>query len=259
MSIAVPLYGFGGGGGAALNFKVVANPQPSSPKENTIWVDTDRINNYYFSATQPEMVDDDLWFYIDTSSHVEFNALKKHGIIVYPDYVKQKVSGALTVKTAKIYQSGKWVGLSGELYEIGNQYTDITGGWSDSGWTDYAGTYTEVAATIGSSGIVLKTTKTGNYACVCGTQKTINLSGYTKIAVTVPSFSNDFWVGISQGKQFWDDEGGTPMLALKKITAKGTSNLSIPSGLSSAHVVLYGFSEEAAKTFGTVSKIRKVK
>ena len=40
--------------GVELNFDVVCNPQPSNPAENTIWVDTDRINNYYFSATQPE-------------------------------------------------------------------------------------------------------------------------------------------------------------------------------------------------------------
>ena len=31
----------GGSGGAPLNFKVVGNPQPSNPKVNTIWVDTD--------------------------------------------------------------------------------------------------------------------------------------------------------------------------------------------------------------------------
>ena len=97
------------GGGAPLNFKVVPNPQPDTAKENTIWVDTDRINNYYFSATQPEgMVDYDVWFPVGTSSTVEFNALKKGGIQVYPLSAQQMVSGVLKDVTAKSYQGGVW-------------------------------------------------------------------------------------------------------------------------------------------------------
>lgn len=121
------------GGGAALNFNVVPNPQPDTAKENTIWVDTDRINNCYFSATQPEgMVDYDVWFYIGTSSPVEFNALKKGGIQVYPVSAKQYVNGALVDKSAKSYQGGNWIEWwvwNGELFDNGNQYEPITGGW----------------------------------------------------------------------------------------------------------------------------------
>lgn len=42
MSIAVPLYGFGtGGGGAYTGPKVIGSPtQPSNPKDNTVWVQT---------------------------------------------------------------------------------------------------------------------------------------------------------------------------------------------------------------------------
>ena len=122
-----------GGGGAALNFKVVPNPQPSVAKENTIWVDTDRINNYYFSATQPEgMVDYDVWFPVGTSSTVEFNALKKNGIQVYPISAKQYVSGAWVDKTAKSWQGGKWVEWILYLYNEGDTCDAITGGWDSS-------------------------------------------------------------------------------------------------------------------------------
>lgn len=109
-----------GGGGAALNFKVVPNPQPSVAKENTIWVDTDRINNYYFSATQPEgMVDYDVWFPVGTSSPVEFNALKKNGIQVYPMAAKQYVSGVCRDVVAKIYQGWEWVDWATYLFKAG--------------------------------------------------------------------------------------------------------------------------------------------
>ena len=119
-----------GGGGGGLNFKVIPNPQPDTAKENTIWVDTDRINNYYFSATQPEnMVDYDVWFHVGTSSPVEFNALRKNGIQVYPMAAKQYVSGVWRDVVAKSYQGGEWVDWVRYLYQNGNEFTDLSGGW----------------------------------------------------------------------------------------------------------------------------------
>ena len=123
----------GGGGGAALNFKVVGNPQPTSPSENTIWLNTDvPIASWYFQAEQPEnMAEGDVWFTVGTSSTVEFNALKKNGIQVYPLSAKQMVSGALVDKTAKSYQNGKWVDWwdGHTLYCDGNEFSPQTGGW----------------------------------------------------------------------------------------------------------------------------------
>jgi hypothetical protein len=99
----------GGGGGGGLNFKVICNPQPSTAKENTIWIDTDRINNYYFAATQPEnMAEYDVWFPIGTYSSVAFSATKKNPIMVYPLSAKQYISGAWVDKTAKSYQNNEW-------------------------------------------------------------------------------------------------------------------------------------------------------
>ena len=121
-----------GGGGASLNFKVVGNPQPENAKENTIWVDTDvKITSWIFSASEPENpVEGMVWFTIGTSSTVEFNALKKNGIQVYPVSVKQYVDGAWLDVTAKSYQNGAWVDWwNGELYKDGNEYTGVTGGW----------------------------------------------------------------------------------------------------------------------------------
>lgn len=118
------------GGGTSLNFKVIPNPMPSTAKENTIWVDTDKINNYYFSAEQPEnMVEYDVWFSVGTSSYVAFSATKKNPIMVYPLYAKQYVSGAWVDKTAKSYHGGVWVDWITFLYQSGNEYTDLTGGW----------------------------------------------------------------------------------------------------------------------------------
>lgn len=151
----------GGAGGAALNFKVVANPQPVSPAENTIWVDTDRINNWYFSATQPENLQEwDMWFLVDADSAVSFNALKKNNITVYPISAKQYVSGALVVVTAKTYQSGEWVDwgrLPGEYREV--EYIQATGSqYIDTGIVPSDNTYqvsTKIVSTTTEQNIVV--------------------------------------------------------------------------------------------------------
>lgn len=134
-----------GGGGASLNFKIVGGTvQPENPKENTILVDTDTtITGWSFSAAQPENPTEGMvWFATGTSSAVEFNALKRNGIHVYPISAKQYVSGAWVDKTAMIYQHGVWNPLvvwDGELYFYGNQYEDVTGGWGSDGYYYTAG------------------------------------------------------------------------------------------------------------------------
>lgn len=121
-----------GGGGASLNFKVVGNPQPENPRENTIWLNTNTpIGAWYFSATQPEnLAPGDVWFPVGTSSPAEFNALKKNGLQVYPMSAKQYVGGALVTVEAKIYQGSKWLDWwDGTVYHYGDSYDDFTGGW----------------------------------------------------------------------------------------------------------------------------------
>ena len=103
-----------GGGGASLNFKVVGGTaEPANPKENTIWVDTDiEITKWLFSATEPEEPSEGMvWFATDTSSSIQFNALKKNDFTVYPCGARQYVDGMWINKIAKIYQGGEWINL----------------------------------------------------------------------------------------------------------------------------------------------------
>lgn len=113
MSKFVTLHGFGGGSsGIGLNFEIVGGTtQPTNPKENTIWVNTDvEISGWIFSVTEPESpVEGMVWNAIGTSSTTDFNALKNNGIQVYPISAKQYVGGAWVNVDAASYQDGKWV------------------------------------------------------------------------------------------------------------------------------------------------------
>lgn len=132
MSITVPLEGFGGGSNP-LNFKVVGGTSaPASPKENTIWVNTDtEITGWFFNATEPEAPAEGMvWISTGTFSSVEFNALKKNGLQVCPISAKQYINGAWVDKTAKSYQDGVWVDWFSVLYDSGDEFEPITGGWA---------------------------------------------------------------------------------------------------------------------------------
>lgn len=190
MSMTVPLYGFGHGGGNALNFEVVSYATEelltaAKPKENTIGVITDKkITGYHFSATQPEsLAEGEVYFNVGTDSLVAFDALKKNTVMVYPVNAKQYVSGAWVDVTAKSYQNGAWVDWwNGELYKNGNEYTDVTGGWTCEGKG-----YSSDAKGVGTPTITRdETTLTMEITSAAGgaifyTANKIDLSKYTEL------------------------------------------------------------------------------
>ena len=69
-----------------------------------------------------------VWIATEASSPVEFNALKKNGLQVYPLKASQYISGAWTEVAAKIYQSGSWKDLITDfvLYDRGTKNVTFT-------------------------------------------------------------------------------------------------------------------------------------
>lgn len=121
-----------GGGSAALNFKIVGGTTtPSSPSENTIWVNTSTpISDWIFSASQPSSPSAGLvWIRTGISSTAPFSALKRKVLMVYPSSAKQYVNGAWVDVTAQSYQNNDWVNWSLILYEPGNVHQETTGGY----------------------------------------------------------------------------------------------------------------------------------
>lgn len=111
-------------GFSSLNFEVVGGTtQPSNPKENTIWVNTDQeITGWSFSAAEPENPDTGMvWIITDNNGIVKFNALKENAIFVGAESAYQYISGSRIKAAARIYQVGKWWALwEGVLYDNGD-------------------------------------------------------------------------------------------------------------------------------------------
>lgn len=180
------IFNMSGGGGAALNFKVMGGTaEPSNPAENTIWIDTDaKITGWLFSSHQPENPAEGMvWIATGSASNAEFNALKKNNITVYPLSAKQYVSGAWVDKTAKSYQNGAWVDWwNGELYDTGNEYEAFTGGWTATAL------FSSTQVTKDTTSMTIKTDY-GDDALYCSNK--MDLTDFSKLVVTGKSFRNN--------------------------------------------------------------------
>lgn len=199
-----------GGGGAALNFKVVRYDPgaelPASAAENIIAVFTNvDIAGWYFSPTQPEnMKQGEVWFLTGASSSVAFNALKKNSIEVCPIYAKQYVNGELVSVEAKTYQNGKWIDWITYLFNNGDECIDITGGWTSEGFT--FGTTKVVEAVNSGSLIRMEYSGSGIVAIIKGTKEKINLTNINKIRIRYKcayntSASTTMQFGVASGTE----------------------------------------------------------
>lgn len=106
-----------------------------------------------------------VWFLADTSSIVEFNALKKNGVLIYPSICMQFVSGAWIYLNAYIYQNSSWVQFAedwdGYYFKDGDQCEDVTGGWTITGAED-AGAIGETLVVESDSASLVSEISTNN-------------------------------------------------------------------------------------------------
>lgn len=247
-----------GGGSAGLNFKVVGGTsQPSSPSENTIWINTDvPVSGYIFSATEPEETSDGIvWIYTGTQSDAEFNALKKNGIKVYPISSKQRVSGAWVDKTAKSYQNGAWRDWvrHNVLYESGDENEKVTGGWVDRLVGLSSDRKRELAIVRGANNLSVSAAVGGG--SMITTKNKINLSNWSKIVFTgkIESYS-DTWCRIAVWTEIPSASNGNIAAELKISAGTHTSKKSLDvSGLSGSYYV--GFLLDSSSIVMTSMKL----
>ena len=111
-------------GGAGLNFKIVGGTtQPASPKENTIWINTDlEITGWAFDAESPNYLSTGgIWLKTALNGNAKMNIVKKNTIFVSFLYAFQWNGTAFVSKEAKLYSNGKWVEMGAIFYADGVQ------------------------------------------------------------------------------------------------------------------------------------------
>lgn len=130
------------GKGIELNYSIIGGlEEPENPTENMIWVQTDEeITKHRFSKDEPKNpIEGMVWVFTGENSNVSFHTLninEKEFDEIYPISAKQYVDDAWVDKTAKSYQNGQWADWwDGTLFDNGNEYKDITGGWTANGFS----------------------------------------------------------------------------------------------------------------------------
>lgn len=184
------LYGTGGGGSGVR--VVIKAEAPTNPRENTVWVKSDTSGKkYVFAEAEPEAAEEGmLWL-----------SVTGKGIITA---AKVYSGGKWVLVDACMFIGGQWVPIAsswdGTLFYNGNQYTDVTGGWTgansyspDLRATIYDGTITiSTASAVDLSGFsTLKFMGSGNgansggkYPAYC---KIVNESGVKVASVDFQS------------------------------------------------------------------------
>ena len=163
--------------------KIVGNPRPSFPKEGIVWVNTDvEITGYYLSATQPEnLVQGNVWVKISDSFSNEIGtSFGNDYITIILDSVMQYVNGALVYKEAKSWKGGKWADWwNGTLYEPGNTYDHITGGWGLLGQFD---SYIDGTFSINADSLSVTASGTNGKGCNFTHYKKVDLTYYSLLS-----------------------------------------------------------------------------
>lgn len=198
-----------------------------------------------------------VWIINGTKIDTAIEISKDPSLTIAPVAVWQYISGAWVKQPAFVYVNGGWK-IAGPqiLFANGNQYTNVTGGWSRSGWSVSGISWHTSDWSNCAVGDTLRTSiyipDSSNVGGVLGTANKISLSDYTKMRVrgtSTRSSAITHMIGLSSGKTATT----SPIACLKYC---GGSNgefegvLNLPSGVDSAYVFLLSYlsSDTSART-----------
>ena len=120
---------------ASLNITPYASTDnlPETANENDIAVITEEEITNWCARSDPPIgtAEGSIWIVTKTNGNAWFNiGSASSPIIIYPATVKQYISGAWVHKDSYIFQNGNWKQIVYYLYDAGEEYEAITGGWT---------------------------------------------------------------------------------------------------------------------------------
>lgn len=209
------LYGNGGVSGLQV---VSGLTKPGNPRENMVWVKSDKAGRkFVFAASEPGSPTEGLIWFRATAA----------GIITRADVY---TAGAWVKTDTYMYLGGAWVQIAsawnGELFYNGDQYDDVTGGWTVD--NSYFGGGSIGTTIVGGSG--------GNNADQGSriyTNKAVHSVAYQTFKFTVAEASGNNTFYLKSGSI-----SGTKVAYHTFDRTVGTFSIAIPSGLASFYPYL---------------------
>lgn len=213
---------FGGGGSDGLRV-VVGIETPANPKENTVWVKSDKAGKkYVFAEAAPEAPAEGLIWFSATGDGIITQAN------VYGD-------GAWNRVDAYMYLSGAWVHIASAIVYLcnkGDTCDAVSGGWEAAAWYINSGaTGSAPGLTKGDSSLTVRYTgKEG----MLDTRASVNLDKIRKVcAVISGNASTNSYLAVSTGS---GERGFPTNQKASKSLSNGTVELDV-SALSGNYFV----------------------
>ena len=250
-----------GGGGGGLNFRVIGGTaQPTSAKGNDIWVNTGvPVNGWSFQTHQPgTLAEGVVWIETAPESAVQFNALKKNAVYVYPKSVKQFVGGEWESMVAHIYQGGNWVQFSSDFPDYWYHYIG-------HGWNTEMGSYSQwgSGSTVGTDEISIPVKFAGGEPTKVGVYQTtaFDVTNFQKLKFEYKSdiyssgtSSCGVFIGIGNTSGDWPASNWDAQMIFREAVSDWTAyEIDISSVNKSSRLRLMVWAEK-----GTTAHIRNI-
>ena len=167
----------GGGGSDGKIYVVGGTTQPSSPKENTIWVNTSvTITSWTMQYDQPSNpTQGTVWIMTAAYSNAALNPFSKMNAYFYPISAKIYNSGSWVRCGGSVYTNNTWYPMRVYFYDSGDECTIITGGWTAGG------TNPNFVFTKGSDSLYLQAAVANNTVYSMYTINTIDLTNISTL------------------------------------------------------------------------------
>lgn len=184
-----------------LNFDVytVASKPTAPGANNDIAIITSvPMPNWIMSPDKPSgrpRSDGDVWIQYSVSGNT-FNALKNNTMMIATISAWQYVDGAWVKVEAVSCQNGEWVNWwNGELFDKGDQYESVTGGWIQNSNLRYDSSHANTGAVNIDDTITLNPS-TSSQSAVATTKNPVDLTNFTTLTVEPASGSQAYWVYV---------------------------------------------------------------
>ena len=170
-----------------LNFKVytvAAKPTTPGAENDIAIISSVPLTNWFMSPDKPSGIprtDGDVWIQYSTQGNTK-NILKQDALMIATISAWQYVDGAWVSREAVSCHGGEWVDWIKYLYDAGNQFVDVTGGWEGK-HTISGSTTSGAKLAVNDDHLTVTNVSGGSFGAV--TRKKIDITGFSFIYAEV--------------------------------------------------------------------------
>ena len=198
-----------------------------------------------------------VWIKSGLSSNQSFNALKKQEILLCPLAASQYLQGAWQSKSAQIFK-GTWLPWwTGQLYDSGQTYPEITGGWRAVNQRYSSDQGSEKISLTERESSLLLTVPARQYGYPnCGAMMTVNKIDLTNVSTITATGSPSSTHSMNRLYVMDSDSDYSSKAPAAIALTAGQTVLDV-SGLSGEYFVAINMFGTAAVTYELTSCIMK--